>query len=97
MEGQSKIDSLQESMFKVVIGYFVNTTLSVIIWGSLGHDIALGTAAIGGLMFTATSIFKNYAVRRLFNWLEMRKSMGLPHTIFGIVTAWVRSYWNRRH
>lgn len=82
---QSKLDSLRESCFKVFIGYFVNTFMSMVIWGGLGHKLELDTAMIGGLLFTLTSIVKNYLVRRLFNWFELRKEQGLPHTFYSII------------
>ena len=63
---QKKYQSLFESIFQTILGTMLSFYLSIIIYPYFGLNIE--TLTIGGItiVFTVTSIVKNYFVRRYF-------------------------------
>jgi len=56
-----------ESICNVLVGYFVALASQVAIFPMFGVHLPLKDNAIIGLWFTAISIARSYALRRVFN------------------------------
>ena len=68
MKPQTRIASAVETILSTVIGFGVSLALTYTVLPAFGHNVtgfdAWGITAI----FTAASIARGYAVRRLFNY-----------------------------
>lgn len=71
MAGQSKKMSMVESCANVAIGYGVAVASQVAIFPMFGIRCQLRDNLLIGLWFTAISIIRSYALRRLFNKKEI--------------------------
>lgn len=69
---QSRRHSAVESIANVAIGYGVAVASQIVIFPMFGIHIPLGDNLLIGLWFTAISIVRSYALRRLFNRLTYR-------------------------
>ena len=63
---QSRRMSLVESVANVAIGYGVAVATQIVLFPLFGIEIALADNLAIGAIFTAVSIVRSYAVRRLF-------------------------------
>ncbi len=64
---QQKRTSLVESITNTLLGLVVNFLLSLAIYPILGIPVRLHQNLIIVVIFTGTSILRNYIVRRYFN------------------------------
>lgn len=65
---QSRIDSFMEALTNIVIGLVISTLANwIILPAVLGVRMTLGHNLLIGVFFTAISLIRSYAIRRLFN------------------------------
>jgi hypothetical protein len=64
---QTKIKSLIESVTNTVVGITMSFFIQIIIYPILDIDVNLNQNVIITIVFTIASIFRSYAIRRLFN------------------------------
>ena len=67
LNGQTRLHSLIESCVNVAVGYIVAVGSQTVILPLFGIRIGLGESAEMALWFTAISIVRSYALRRIFN------------------------------
>ena len=70
---QSRRMSLVEAVLSTAIGFAVSYVLGMIVYPLLGWHVTPGQNVIVVTVFTVASIIRGYGVRRLFNWLGLRK------------------------
>ena len=68
MVGQTKLQSLIESITNILIGYIVAIASQLAVFPLFGINIPLGDNLLIGVWFTAISLIRSYFVRRYFNW-----------------------------
>ena len=66
--GQTKLQSLIESITNILIGYFVAIASQLAVFPLFGINIPLSDNLLIGVWFTVISLIRSYAVRRYFNW-----------------------------
>ena len=71
--GQSRFASLVESVLNIVIGYGVAVLAQLLIFPLFDIHITLSDNLMIGALFTLVSLVRSYALRRLFNLLQIRK------------------------
>ena len=64
---QTKLESLIESVFNILIGYWVAIISQLIIFPAFGVHIPFTTNLIIGGWFTLVSLLRSYLIRRWFN------------------------------
>lgn len=64
---QSRLQSLIEAWLNVAIGFGVSLVANLIVLPLFGYPVTVGDAFGIGLVFTAISIVRSYALRRMFN------------------------------
>jgi len=64
--------SLVESIANVAVGYGIAVTTQVMVFPLFGIHIGLADNLRIGAAFTVISIFRSYALRRLFEALRLR-------------------------
>ena len=64
---QTRLGSLMESVINVAVGYLVAIASQLAIFPMFGVDVPFSANLQIGAWFTAVSIVRSYAVRRLFN------------------------------
>ena len=64
---QSRRWSLTESVFSVLVGFFVAILGQIIVFPWFGMQVRLADNLKIGAIFTVISIARSYAVRRAFN------------------------------
>jgi hypothetical protein len=69
---QTRKGSLAESLMNVVIGYGTALTAQIIVFPWFGINIPLSSNIAIGLIFTAVSIARSFALRRLFEAMRVR-------------------------
>lgn len=72
MNGQTKRWSLLEAVANNVISFGISVFAQWAVFPLFGIHVGLTTNVALVLMFTAISLVRSYALRRLFNWLTMR-------------------------
>ena len=65
---QSRLMSAVEASFNVLIGYLVSVLANILILPLFGYDVTIADSFAIGLAFTAVSLVRSYAIRRIFNW-----------------------------
>jgi len=65
--GQTRLSSLIEAGFNIVIGYVVALISQLVIFPAVGIDIPLSTNLVIGAWFTVISLVRSYVIRRWFN------------------------------
>ena len=68
MAGQTKLQSLIESITNILIGYFVAIASQLAVFPLFGINIPLSDNLLIGVWFTVISLVRSYTVRRYFNW-----------------------------
>lgn len=66
---QSKRMSLVESLTNIAVGYLVALAAQIVIFPLLGVQASLSQNLMIGVLFTAVSLARSYALRRVFNWI----------------------------
>ena len=67
---QTRTQSLIEASANVAIGYLVALSAQMIVFPVLGIEVNLSQNLLIGAIFTAVSLLRSYAVRRVFNWMH---------------------------
>ena len=70
---QSKKDSLIESLTSTTIGWLIGVILNLTVLPLFDYDITVVDSLLVSLIFTAVSVARSYAVRRIFNSKEKLK------------------------
>ena len=70
---QSRLMSLIETLVNIAIGLVVSLISQLVIFKAYGIklDMHQNLQIVG--WFTAVSIIRSYAVRRMFNWVHLRR------------------------
>lgn len=64
---QSKLGSFYEACINIVIGFSINYVANLLIFPLFGFHISPGANFVMGLIYTAISLVRSYAIRRWFN------------------------------
>ena len=64
---QSRLGSLIEALFNVLIGFAINWVANLWILPMYGFHVTGGQAFSMGLIFTVISVARSYLLRRFFN------------------------------
>ncbi|PND29685.1 hypothetical protein C1I89_33380 [Achromobacter pulmonis] len=78
---QSRLMSLVESLANVLVGYGVAVLTQVVVFPLFGLAVTVTENLLIGLIFTAVSIVRSYALRRGFEALRVRQSARASSTI----------------
>lgn len=71
---QSQTMSLIEAIANVAVGFGVAVLAQVVLFPLFGLDVTLTDNLLIGAIFTAVSIVRSYALRRLFEAIRIRRS-----------------------
>ena len=71
---QTKKMSLIETLSSVAIGYIISLAAQMIIFPIFDIKVSLTDNLLIGLFFTVVSIIRGYYVRRLFEFIKIKKS-----------------------
>ena len=71
---QSRLMSLVESLANVLVGYGVAVVTQMLVFPLFGLAVTVTENLLIGLIFTAVSIVRSYALRRGFEALRVRQS-----------------------
>jgi hypothetical protein len=69
---QSRRLSLVEAFTNVAVGYVLAVVTQMVVFPWIGLDASLGDNLALGLVFTAVSLMRGYALRRLFTRFERK-------------------------
>ncbi len=75
---QSRLMSLVESLANVLVGYGVAVATQMAVFTLFGIAVSITENILIGLIFTAVSIVRSYALRRGFEALRVRQADHLP-------------------
>jgi len=78
---QSRLMSLVESLANVLVGYGVAVATQMAVFPLFGLAVTVTENLLIGLIFTAVSIVRSYALRRGFEALRVRQSALASSTI----------------
>ena len=78
---QSRLMSLVESLANVLVGYGVAVATQMVVFPLFGLAVTVSDNLLIGLIFTAVSILRSYALRRGFEALRVRQSARASSTI----------------
>lgn len=67
---QSRLQSLIEAVANIVIGMGVAFAAQLIVFPALGIEVRIDQNVVITVAFTAVSLARSYALRRMFNWLH---------------------------
>ena len=70
---QTKRQSAIESLTSTTIGIIIGIVLNVTILPIFGYPVSLSDSLWISVIFTAVSVIRSYAVRRIFNSNEVSK------------------------
>ena len=70
---QSRLMSLVESLANVLLGYGVAVATQMLVFPLFGLVVTVTENMMIGLIFTAVSIIRSYALRRSFEALRVRQ------------------------
>lgn len=65
--GQSMRDSMKEAWTNIAIGFGINYAANMIVLPLAGLPVSAGGAFLIGVIFTAISVVRSFAIRRWFN------------------------------
>ena len=71
---QSRLMSMVESLANVLVGYGVAVVTQMVVFPLFGLAVTVTENLLIGLIFTAVSIVRSYALRRGFEALQVRQS-----------------------
>jgi heme/copper-type cytochrome/quinol oxidase subunit 4 len=69
---QSKLSSVLETCVSIAIGFVMSVALTAIVLPAYGHQVTMEHNVQITCLFTVASVVRGYAVRRAFNWWQMR-------------------------
>jgi hypothetical protein len=69
---QSRVMSGAEALANTLIGYAVSLAATAIVLPLFGYAVSAADAVGISIAFTAISLVRSYALRRAFNWWQMR-------------------------
>ena len=69
---QSRLMSLVEAVANVIVGYGVAVVTQILIFAIFGLQTTLGQNLAMGGVFTIVSLFRSFALRRLFEAILVR-------------------------
>ena len=72
---QSKRESMIESLTSTTIGIIIGIVLNLTILPIFGYPVSVVDSLWISLIFTAVSVIRSYAVRRIFNSKEVLNEM----------------------
>ena len=75
---QSRLMSLVESLANVLVGYGVAVATQIAVFPLFGLAVTVTENLLIGLIFTAVSVVRSYALRRGFEALRVRQTGHLP-------------------
>jgi len=75
---QSRLMSLVESLANVLVGYSVAVATQMVVFPLFGLAVTVTENLLIGLIFTAVSVVRSYALRRGFEALRVRQTGHLP-------------------
>jgi hypothetical protein len=78
---QSRLMSMVESLANVLVGYGVAVVTQMAVFPLFGLAVTVTENLLIGLIFTAVSIVRSYALRRGFEALRVRQSARASSTI----------------
>ncbi len=78
---QSRLMSLAESLANVLVGYGVAVATQMAVFPLFSLAVTVTENLLIGLIFTAVSIVRSYALRRGFEALRVRQSARASSTI----------------
>ena len=78
---QSRLMSMVESLANVLVGYVVAVVTQMAVFPLFGLAVTVTENLLIGLIFTAVSIVRSYALRRGFEALRVRQSASDSSTI----------------
>ena len=78
---QSRLMSLVESLANVLVGYGVAVATQMLVFPLFGLAVTVTENLLIGLIFTAVSIVRSYALRRGFEAQRVRQSARASSTI----------------
>ena len=78
---QSRLMSMVESLANVLVGYVVAVVMQMAVFPLFGLAVTVTENLLIGLIFTAVSIVRSYALRRGFEALRVRQSARASSTI----------------
>ena len=78
---QSRLMSMVESLANVLVGYGVAVITQMMVFPLFGLAVTVTENLLIGLIFTAVSIVRSYALRRGFEALRVRQSARASSTI----------------
>lgn len=67
---QTRLESLIEATFNVVVGYTVSLSAQLLIFPWFNIHIPMSSNIAIGIIFTLVSLVRSYALRRFFNWFH---------------------------
>jgi hypothetical protein len=67
---QSRAMSAVEAVTNVLVGYGIAVVTQVLVFPLFGLTASLGDNLLLGIVFTAVSLIRSYALRRVFNTLR---------------------------
>ena len=67
---QSRAMSAVEAVTNVLVGYGIAVVTQVLVFPLFGLTASLGDNLLLGMVFTAVSLIRSYALRRVFNTLR---------------------------
>ena len=73
---QTRLGSWLEAWANIVIGFGINWAANLLVFPLFGFNITAGQAFHVGLIFTAISLVRSYALRRVFNRI---RRLHAPH------------------
>ena len=71
---QSQTMSLAEAVANVGVGFGVAVVAQIVVFPLFGLDVSFSDNLLIGAIFTAVSIGRSYALRRLFEAIRVRSS-----------------------
>ena len=86
--GQSKIESLIESIINTSLGFLVALITQILIYPIFDIEVSFGDQTLLALIFTLVSLVRGYIVRRYFNTY-------FKHTVI-YLSGLLRSLCNRK-
>ena len=78
---QSRLMSMVESLANVLVGYVVAVVTQMAVFPLFGLAVTVTENLLIGLIFTAVSVVRSYALRRGFEALRVRQSARASSTI----------------
>lgn len=71
---QSRVMSLVEALINVAVGFGLAVLTQMMIFPLFGLGVSLVQNLQIGAIFTAVSILRSYALRRLFEWIRVGRA-----------------------